>query len=90
MKALLSIIKWFFATPRRAAVTIFVISVVVIYGAFNPAHMSYYLAILWGNLVRAFGPILGKLLELAFVVALCWFLWTQVLFKKSAPAKKKK
>jgi hypothetical protein len=52
--------------------------------------MSYYLAILWGNLVRAFGPILGKLLELAFVVALCWFLWTQVLFKKSAPAKKKK
>jgi hypothetical protein len=90
MKQVLSVFRWFFATQRRAAFTLSVIAVFIGYAIFNPHNARYFIAIGWNNFWYAVGPLINKLLELAFVIGLCYFLWTKVLFKKSSGEAKKK
>lgn len=81
MNALRNFIGRCFATPRRSLVTILMI--IVLWGSLNPKNASYIVATLLNGFWEAFGALIC-------LIGLCYFLWTKVLFKKSAPANKKK
>ena len=67
-----NVLMFFFGSVRRALSTCLVI--LVVFGILNPEAANEAVATAWNNFWTAFGPVLGKLLELAVVVGLLLYI----------------
>jgi succinate dehydrogenase/fumarate reductase cytochrome b subunit len=68
------VLRFLFGSARRALITAIVI--LAVFGMSNPDAAGALVATAWNNFWTAFGPLIQKLIELAVVIALCYYFIT--------------